>query len=187
MNYKTILTESSLFDDTFSMDVFADYIFWSNYDKNAVLMTHKSGLNGTQKLHLVNAYTDIEGIKVLDASRQTKGANRCESHNCSHMCLPVGRDYRCVCSKDSSDCTETSTSSYVIHINPVQSPIVDSDNNFMSNLSQKLDSLLRSADLMTGATNGSPTHWVIITLVSIAFNLIFISLFLALIYRKRKL
>ncbi|CAG2183264.1 unnamed protein product, partial [Oppiella nova] len=150
MNYKTILTESSLFDDTFSMDVFADYIFWSNYDKNAVLMTHKSGLNGTQKLHLVNAYTDIEGIKVLDASRQTIGAKRCESHNCSHMCLPVGRDYRCVCSKGSSDFTETSTSSYVIHINPVQSPIVDSDNNFMSNLSQKLDSLLRSADLMTG-------------------------------------
>ncbi|CAG2177232.1 unnamed protein product, partial [Oppiella nova] len=57
------------------------------------------GLNRTDRIVLVNAYTDIEGIKVLDRTRQTNGTNRCLGAKCTHICLPTKLDYRCVCSK----------------------------------------------------------------------------------------
>ncbi|CAG2121341.1 unnamed protein product, partial [Medioppia subpectinata] len=163
------LRDTTLFEESFSMDVFGEYVFWSNYEKNTVFKTHRSGANGTEKLALVTASTDIEGIRVLDRSRQPAGANRCENSNCFQLCLPAGRDYRCVCSKDSvGDCIEN-TPIHLINPSAYHSPVIDTDNHFMQNLSLKLDSLLKSTDQLTGGGSGggSPTHWVIITLISI--------------------
>ena len=108
MNYMSatdatvIMTSRNLFDASFSMDVFGDHIFWSNYENNAIHVTHRKGLNRTDRIVLVNAYTDIEGIKVLDRTRQTNGTNRCLGAKCTHICLPTKLDYRCVCSKNSN-------------------------------------------------------------------------------------
>jgi len=108
MNYMSatdatvIMTSRNLFDASFSMDVFGDQIFWSNYENNAIHVTHRKGLNRTDRIVLVNAYTDIEGIKVLDRTRQTNGTNRCLGAKCTHICLPTKLDYRCVCSKNTN-------------------------------------------------------------------------------------
>ncbi|XP_054163706.1 low-density lipoprotein receptor-related protein 1-like isoform X2 [Oppia nitens] len=113
--HTVILTSQALFDGAFSMDVFDDYVFWSNYEKNNILVTHISGANGTEPLPLVTAYTDLEGLRVLDSSRQPNATDRCAQHNCSQICLPAaGADsYRCVCSKSqlpfTSRCAEQTT------------------------------------------------------------------------------
>lgn len=108
-NARTLIQSRALFDGSFSMDLFGDNIFWSNYDKNSILMTDKSGANQSNVIVLVNAYTDLEGIRVLDGSRQKNGTNRCQKATCSQMCLPKQLSYRCVCSKIKvygSVCTE---------------------------------------------------------------------------------
>jgi hypothetical protein len=115
-NSKSNIVESKLlFGDAFSMDVFGDYVYWSNYERNAILKTNKYGLNKTEKIIVVYAYTDLEGVKIIDLSRQPNATNKCLNANCSQLCLPLPNEkFRCLCSKYRTGyyypkCTETTT------------------------------------------------------------------------------
>jgi low density lipoprotein receptor-related protein 5/6 len=100
-NNKSNIVESKLlFGDIFSMDVFGDYIYWSNYERNAILKTNKYGLNKTERITVVHADNDLEGFKIIDSSRQPNATNKCLNANCSQLCLPLPNEkFRCLCSK----------------------------------------------------------------------------------------
>jgi hypothetical protein len=114
-NKSNIVKSKFLFGDIFSMDVFGDYIYWSNYERNAILKTNKYGLNKTEKITVVYASTDLEGFKIIDSSRQPNATNKCLNSNCSQLCLPLPNEkFRCVCSKNRTGyyypkCTESTT------------------------------------------------------------------------------
>jgi len=115
-NNKSNIVESKfLFGDTFSMDVFGDYIYWSNYERNAILKTNKYGLNKTKIITVVHSNTDLEGLKIIDSSRQPNATNKCLNANCSQLCLPLPNEkFRCLCSKYQTGyfypkCTESTT------------------------------------------------------------------------------
>ncbi|CAG2120285.1 unnamed protein product, partial [Medioppia subpectinata] len=186
LDFKTILVSRNLFEGSFSMDLFGDHIYWSNYENNALHVTNKRGLNGTERLTLVNAYTDIEGLKVLDSRRQMNGTNRCSHSRCAHMCLPVQRDYRCVCSKNrfqfSDVCndettttarpvmtsTGMTTTTAATTLEPIgatdaiHSQLIDHNIHYMKNISHKLDSLINITQLRPESDGPHNGHWIAI-------------------------
>ncbi|CAG2115380.1 unnamed protein product, partial [Medioppia subpectinata] len=95
-NLRQILVDKTLLKSAYFMDVFDGYIFWSNSDGSGV---HRTDGNTTDTAVL--SYTAVQGVRVLDASRQPNGTDSCANHNCTQLCLPVRRDsYRCVCPKN---------------------------------------------------------------------------------------
>jgi len=98
---KVIIKSKDLFSSSYRMDLFGDYIFWTNDNYKSILKTHKSGLKGTSRLVVIKSNTYIDALKILHPLRQLTSKNRCLNSNCSHLCLPTGINrYRCLCPSD---------------------------------------------------------------------------------------
>jgi hypothetical protein len=97
----------------FFMDIFDDYIYWTEYYENSLFKT-KFGVNETQMDYLITSETNRFGpLKIIDPSLQPNSTNRCINHNCSYLCIPINiNQYRCVCPQfrnrnDKKTCTQS--------------------------------------------------------------------------------
>ncbi len=82
----------------FFIDIFDDYIFWTEYYKNSIFKT-KLGVNVTKLDYLITSENNkMVSFKIIDPSLQPNSTNRCINHNCSHLCIPINiNQYRCIC------------------------------------------------------------------------------------------
>lgn len=97
-NRRVVIKSYDLFSVSYRMDLFGDYIFWTNDRYKSVLKTHKSGLNKTSRLIVIKSNTYIDALKIVHPLRQPFSKNRCLHSNCSHLCLPSGvNEFRCLC------------------------------------------------------------------------------------------
>lgn len=92
---------SALFSLTNSIDIYGDYVFWSNKDQNSLLATHKFGKISSIRTILRSEQT-IESIRIVHKSKQPIIENRCQSSKCPDLCIPgPDNQYLCVCDNES--------------------------------------------------------------------------------------
>ena len=101
---------SALFAQTNSIDIYGDYVFWSNRAQNAIVTANKFGRSSSIKT-ILKSEQSIDSIKVVHHTKQPIVPNRCQSSQCPHLCVPSTYDqYFCLCDDDSrrqNDCSET--------------------------------------------------------------------------------
>jgi hypothetical protein len=96
-NRQTIWQSKALFEDCSSMDIFGDYVYWSSPKNNKIIKISKFGANSEQTI--VISDNEMNFVKIASPSRQQNATNYCSKSNCSHICLPSGKEsYRCLCS-----------------------------------------------------------------------------------------
>ncbi|CAL7950124.1 unnamed protein product [Xylocopa violacea] len=90
---RTILYSPEVLRHPFSITTFEDYVYWTDWDKEAIFKANKfTGLG-------VEAVTSLRTLKypmvvhVYHPYRQPDGINQCQAVNghCSHLCLPAPR------------------------------------------------------------------------------------------------
>ncbi|KAI9560694.1 hypothetical protein GHT06_011644 [Daphnia sinensis] len=102
----------------YALDVFADFIFWSDVAEHKILSADK--LTGDDyKVILQEDSLNATAIHVHHRSRQARLSNPCMEAICSHLCLlsPSAKGYRCACpigmtlNKDENICEQLSSPS----------------------------------------------------------------------------
>jgi len=105
--------QSSLLSKANSLDILGSNIYWSSEGKNVVFSVNKNAVNGDINV-VLRFEPNIEGIRVIDSTRQPITDNRCASAQCLDLCIPVGSgQYRCVCNTGSSRAKRSGCLEYV--------------------------------------------------------------------------
>ncbi|KAI8787512.1 low-density lipoprotein receptor-related protein 8 [Biomphalaria glabrata] len=99
---KIILKSHNLLGHPFSITVFEDNLYWTDWQTNGVQKFNKFGKgNATTLLRNLHRPTDIHVFHLL---RQPTSINFCGDNNggCSHLCLPrpqlkTNKSYECAC------------------------------------------------------------------------------------------
>ncbi|XP_063419028.1 low-density lipoprotein receptor-related protein 8-like isoform X2 [Mytilus trossulus] len=103
---RTVLHNTAQISIPFSMAVFEDNIFWTDWSGEDICMAHK--YTGKNYKKMVLGLNSPMGIKVYHESLQNVGHNVCDDNkvNCEYLCLPKPRvlsddstslSYTCVC------------------------------------------------------------------------------------------
>jgi len=85
----------------FSLDIFQDFVYWGDWEKNAVLRINKTGGGGDEVI--VRRVNKPMGLKILHR-RKESGVNPCERSNgeCEHLCVYLpSRGSKCLCEENS--------------------------------------------------------------------------------------
>lgn len=95
---ETILRSEQFIKHPFALDVFEDFVYWSDWELEAVMRTNKFGSgNGTVE-RVVSGVFSVMDVRVQHPFMQPTTSNRCHAAKCSHLCLPTGDvSYRCMC------------------------------------------------------------------------------------------
>ncbi|XP_064624228.1 very low-density lipoprotein receptor-like isoform X2 [Lineus longissimus] len=88
-NQRTILSAQGLLKHPFSIAVFEDRVYWSDWEHEAIKSVDKFTGNNTQS-HAIHLFGPMD-VHVLHPLKQPQGENVCEATNggCSHLCLPA--------------------------------------------------------------------------------------------------
>lgn len=98
-NRKVILRSDEYIKHPFALDVFEDYVYWSDWELEAVMRTNKFGAeNGTVE-RVVGGVFSVMDVRVVHPFVQPQAPNRCQTAQCSHLCLPTAAPtyYLCEC------------------------------------------------------------------------------------------
>nr|XP_022328442.1 uncharacterized protein LOC111127521 [Crassostrea virginica] len=102
MNVHRILHNSEQILHPFSLAVFEDNVYWTDWSARAIRKVHK--YTGEQYSQLPFSFREPMGIKVYHPQKQLHSPNKCGIANggCSHLCLPTpaqfnANEYACVC------------------------------------------------------------------------------------------
>nr|XP_008195317.2 PREDICTED: LOW QUALITY PROTEIN: prolow-density lipoprotein receptor-related protein 1 [Tribolium castaneum] len=102
----------------FAIDIWEDYIYWTDWETKSVERCHKyTGNNCTKIMTTVHRPMDI---RVVHPLKQPKIKNPCEKANCSALCLLTPQEpfYKCVCpenyvlKEDGKSCEANCTSAH---------------------------------------------------------------------------
>jgi len=99
LNRKVIFRRSGY--HPFSLDIFQDFVYWSDWDKNAVLRINKTGGGGDEVI--VSGLNKPMGLKILHQREEKHGVNPCEKSNggCEHLCVYLpSMGMRCLCEEN---------------------------------------------------------------------------------------
>ncbi|XP_054157104.1 very low-density lipoprotein receptor-like isoform X1 [Oppia nitens] len=108
-NQRVIVLSDKVFHP-FSLDVFEDWVYWSDWMTYSLDKSHK--LTGHNQSILIRERDEqIMGVHIYHPLIQKQSYNPCYVHKCSHMCvLAPNRRHTCVCpdnlvlSKDKKTC-----------------------------------------------------------------------------------
>uniref|UniRef100_A0A8C4QIE6 Low-density lipoprotein receptor-related protein 2 n=1 Tax=Eptatretus burgeri TaxID=7764 RepID=A0A8C4QIE6_EPTBU len=94
------LDEIGVLEHPFSIDVYQDYVYVTDWHHNSIFRIRKT--DGGELQVIRQGISSVMHLKVYDSSLQTgtNACNRSTNHNgdCSHFCFPVPRDRRvCGC------------------------------------------------------------------------------------------
>lgn len=97
-NRQMILKSPQFIKHPFALDVFEDFVYWSDWELESIMKTSKFGSpNGTVE-PVVSGVFSVMDVRVLHPYMQPVGGNRCQAAKCSHLCLPTVSSFRCACS-----------------------------------------------------------------------------------------
>uniref|UniRef100_A0A0N4Z414 EGF-like domain-containing protein n=1 Tax=Parastrongyloides trichosuri TaxID=131310 RepID=A0A0N4Z414_PARTI len=113
-NFKTLIHSHEKLKHPYSLAVFEDKIYWSDWDKDAIISANKfTGGNVTEALkHVPSPMT----VRVFHEAVQPEYPDKCQTHRCIDLCLPKAHyrssiedqknitnelPYSCVCSEES--------------------------------------------------------------------------------------
>lgn len=99
-DHHLVLRDQETLSHPFSISVFENYVYWTDWRTNAVIRANK--WNGSDIAILQRTQSQPFGVQVLHPSRQpllASGANPCATNGgCSHLCLlSVNATSRCEC------------------------------------------------------------------------------------------
>lgn len=83
-----------------SLDIFQDFVYWTDWEKNAVLRINKT--NGGVDEVIVSVNKPM-GLKILHQRTEIHGVNPCEKSNggCEHLCVYLpSLGSRCLCEQN---------------------------------------------------------------------------------------
>ncbi|GIY05814.1 putative vitellogenin receptor [Caerostris extrusa] len=93
MKRRTLVSKN--LDHAFSMTVFEDYVYWSDWFTSNLMRCNKfSGANISRIYH---GSVKAEVLLVEHNATQPKGINRCENSGCPNVCLPTQTSFVCKC------------------------------------------------------------------------------------------
>nr|XP_045618524.1 low-density lipoprotein receptor-related protein 1B-like isoform X1 [Procambarus clarkii] len=98
-DHMEILRDHLLLSHPFSISLFGNYVYWTDWRTNSVIRANK--FNGSDIRDIQRTITQPFDIQVLHPSRQPRdAANPCKDNNggCSHLCLlSFNGTYQCNC------------------------------------------------------------------------------------------
>lgn len=92
-NVKRILHNAEQILHPFSLTIFEDYVYWTDWSSEAIRKVHK--FTGEEYTQLALGLRSPMDIKVYHEQRQLHSPNKCGHYNggCSHLCLPTPTEY----------------------------------------------------------------------------------------------
>jgi hypothetical protein len=113
-NVQTILHSNEYLRHPFSLTVFEERLYWSDWDKEGVVTVNK--FRGDDVKLLISGVSGPMTVRVYHEQAQPNHTNKCEKNSCSHLCLPRAhirgdgsteekleksfKPYSCACSTD---------------------------------------------------------------------------------------
>lgn len=97
-NHHLIIRDQENLSHPFSISVFENHVYWTDWRTNAVIRANK--WNGSDITVIDRTSSQPFGIQVLHSSRQPRDRpNPCGKKNggCSHLCLIDLKSYKCEC------------------------------------------------------------------------------------------
>ncbi|XP_076353564.1 lipophorin receptor 1 [Tachypleus tridentatus] len=102
-NQRVVLSSSHILKHPFSIDVFEDWIYWSDWESEAIHKVNK--FTGEELENVASGVYSPMDIHVYHKYKQPAGENHCSAQNgyCSHLCLPspnitmASAKFRCAC------------------------------------------------------------------------------------------
>ncbi|XP_015924680.1 very low-density lipoprotein receptor isoform X1 [Parasteatoda tepidariorum] len=153
-NRRVIQSSPVVLKHPFSIDVFEDWIYWTDWETEAIHKMNK--FTGEEVTEVTNGINSPMDIHIYHSYKQPKGVNHCSNMNghCSHLCLPTPNinaqspRYTCACpngmvlAADHATCMQrvfNSTSAPVSNtktttVSSVTSDIIISTSTAISNL-----------------------------------------------------
>ncbi|KAI6171894.1 Calcium binding EGF domain-containing protein [Aphelenchoides besseyi] len=119
---RTVLHSHEHLRHPFSLTVFEERLYWTDWDKEGVLTVNK--FRGDDVNILLSGISGPMTVRVYHKQAQPEHPNKCANHNCQHLCLPrahyraknsseekklEGLPYVCACSKGFSKSLEDET------------------------------------------------------------------------------
>lgn len=94
---QVVLRSDQFIKHPFALDVFEDFVYWSDWELESVLKTNKFGGNNGSVDTVINGVYSVMDVRVVHPYVQPHAINRCQLAKCSHLCLPKGSTFRCAC------------------------------------------------------------------------------------------
>ncbi|XP_012340324.1 very low-density lipoprotein receptor isoform X4 [Apis florea] len=90
---RTILYSPEVLRHPFSITTFEDYVYWTDWDKEAIFKANKFTGQSVEAVMSLRALKYPMVVHVYHPYRQPDGMNQCQAVNghCSHLCLPAPR------------------------------------------------------------------------------------------------
>ncbi|KAF7637960.1 EGF-like domain-containing protein [Meloidogyne graminicola] len=85
-NVRTILHSHQYLRHPFSLAVFEERLYWTDWDQEGVLSVNK--FHGGEVKKLMSGVTGPMTVRVYHEQAQPKHANKCKYSSCEHICLP---------------------------------------------------------------------------------------------------
>lgn len=109
-NVRLVLRSHEHLKHPFSLTVFEDRLYWTDWDHEGVLTANK--FTGNDFKTVMHGVSGPMTVRVYHEMAQPPHPNKCEQHDCEHICLPRshlpptrdeqfvlrGRPYTCACS-----------------------------------------------------------------------------------------
>ncbi|XP_017883525.1 very low-density lipoprotein receptor-like isoform X2 [Ceratina calcarata] len=90
---RTVLYSPDVLRHPFSITTFEDYVYWIDWDKEAIYKANKFTGQGVEPVTSLRTLKYPMVVHVYHPYRQPDGVNQCQAVNghCSHLCLPAPR------------------------------------------------------------------------------------------------
>ncbi|KAF6216065.1 hypothetical protein GE061_000403 [Apolygus lucorum] len=88
---KVVLRSTESLHHPFSISVFEDYVYWTDWDKQAIFKANKFNGSNVTAITALRMLQNPMVVHVYHPYRQPDGINHCAAVNghCSHLCLPA--------------------------------------------------------------------------------------------------
>jgi len=83
---RTVLHSNEYLRHPFSLTVFEERLYWSDWDKEGVLTVNK--FRGDDVKVMISGVSGPMTVRVYHEQAQPNDTNKCEKNTCSHLCLP---------------------------------------------------------------------------------------------------
>ncbi|RWS19342.1 very low-density lipoprotein receptor-like protein, partial [Leptotrombidium deliense] len=81
-----------------ALGVFGDTVYWSDWNHNSITKVNKLQEASMLYQPIITLKAMLHDFKIVHSSKQPMSHNRCNSNQCSHLCLPHNEScYTCFC------------------------------------------------------------------------------------------
>jgi len=174
---KIVLTSFTFLRHPFSVTVFEDNLYWTDWQTESVLKVNKFNANSANVTRVATRLHMPMDVRVYHQLRQPKGENIC-ANKCSHICLPTVTYAKFNCSCPNSD----TTMSYKLNPDRTTCLTINSTDVPIDSVSLMPEKQLSIGDKEPGRIAG-----IVLGIISVILVIAVISLFVMKKYRKRSI